>query len=89
MNIIPLLLEIGFIKWGENYQLARKYSTEDIELFIYGIDNSGVYNLILERTNFVPIRVEVKEENEKLVYDFISNYFGKEYVRDFKLKKIL
>jgi hypothetical protein len=101
MNILPLLLDIGFTKNHEdsiNYYLARSlentylpptFTIMEEELFEYCIDTNGVYNLILQRTNFVSIRVEVKEENEKLVYDFISNHFGKEWVRDFKLKKIL
>lgn len=98
MDILPLLLEIGFTTnedplFTTCYYLSRPFinafSDMDEELFMYIKETNGVYNLILERTNFVPIRVEVKEENEKLVYDFISNHFGKEYVRDFKLKKIL
>lgn len=96
MNILPLLLDIGFTKNHEdsiNYFLTRPikslYLHHDEELFEYCIDSNGVYNLILQRTNFVPIRIEVTEENEKLVYDFISIHFGKEWVRDFKLKKIL
>lgn len=95
MNILPLLLDIGFKKdKGSNCYyfggpFINAFGDMDEELFMYLPDTNGVYNLVLERTNFVPIRVEVKEENEKLVYDFISNHFGKEYVRDFKLKKIL
>ena len=96
MNILPLLLDIGF-KLNplskENYYLSRElentYLHHSEELFQYCKDNNGVYNLILQRTNFVPIRIEVKKGNEKLVYDFISNHFGKEWIRDFKLKKIL
>lgn len=97
MNILPLLLEIGFTTNKDTlftncYYLERSFinAVGNIdELFMYLKDTNGVYNLVLEKTNFVPIRIEVKEENEKLVYDFISNHFGKEYVRDFKLKKIL
>ena len=96
MNILPLLLDIGFTKnheLGRNYHLMRPYvnayGEDDNELFDYSICTDGSYSLTLQRTNFVPIRVEVTEENEKLVYDFISNHFGKEWVRDFKLKKIL
>ena len=96
MNILPLLLDIGFTKPHQNsinYYLSRQLENTYLhhceELFQYSIDSNGVYSLILQRTNFVPIRIEVTEENEKLVYDFISNHFGKECVRDFKLNKIL
>jgi hypothetical protein len=92
MDILPLLLEIGFIRWENSektYKFVRSSDITNMELFNYCIDTNGVYSLILQRTNFVPIRVEVTEENEKLVYDFISNHFGKECIRDFKLKKIL
>lgn len=96
MNILPLLLDIGFTKYhedGNNLYLMRPYvnafGEDDNELFDYSRCTDGSYSLTLQRTNFVPIRIEIKEENEKLVYDFISNHFGKEYVRDFKLKKIL
>jgi hypothetical protein len=96
MYIKDLILEIGFTtlpKSPHSYELSRNYtnfySEDNTELFSYGPDTNGVYNLILQRTNFVPIRVEVIDENEQLVYDFISNHFGIEYVRNFKLNKIL
>lgn len=95
MDIIDLLIEIGFTKRpnSHSYQLDRRYENAwgeyDTELFHYGPDTNGTYELILQRTNFVPIRLEVKEENEELVYNFISNHFGKEYVRNFKLNKLI
>lgn len=91
MDIKDLLIEIGFIRLTNSkytYELARPYG-ESIELFYYGPNTNGIYELTLQRTNFVPIRLEVKEENEQLVYDFISNHFGKEYVRNFKLNKLI
>jgi hypothetical protein len=89
-HIAPLLEEIGFSINPSNgsYQLYRydDMLVKKMELFQYIKDTNGVYNLILQKTNFVPIRIEIKEGNEKLFYDFISNHFDKKYVRELKLK---
>ena len=92
MDIRDLLIEIGFTKLPncDVYRLTTAYKNDyGFDRFTYIRDNNGIYNLITEKPNFVSMRLEVKEENEQLVYDFISNHFGKEYVRNFKLNKLI
>lgn len=92
MDILPILLDIGFkpttIKNG--FIFEKYYDSGIIKIFYsYVKDTNGLYNIIKQGDNMIPIRFEVIEKNKKPIYDFISNEFGKEYIREYKLKEIL
>lgn len=92
MDILPILLDIGFKPTTINngFIFEKYYDSGIIKTFYtYMKDTKGLYNIIKQADNFVPIRFEVIEKNKKLIYDFISNEFGKEYIREYKLKEIL
>ncbi len=92
MDILPILIDIGFKPTTSNngFIFEKYYDSGIIRIFYtYMKDTNGLYNLIKQADNFVPIRFEVKEKNKKLIYDFISTEFGKEYIRDYKLNEII
>ena len=81
---------IGFLGDQNYYRYYKYYDDGQLKfMYYYAKDTNGIPNIAKQGTNYVPIRIEIKEENEEIIYAFLSTEFGKDYIRDYKINKLL